>query len=82
MTVPVYIAEAAPASVRGKLVTLNTVFITGGQFFASVIDGIFSYDTKNGWRYLIFQLQHSEILPSRYTSDHFRFGSFVQTGSR
>jgi SP family myo-inositol transporter-like MFS transporter 13 len=50
MTVPVYIAEAAPAHLRGKLVTLNNVFITGGQFIASIVDGIFSYDKKNGWR--------------------------------
>jgi SP family myo-inositol transporter-like MFS transporter 13 len=50
MTVPVYIAEAAPAHLRGKLVTLNNVFITGGQFIASIVDGIFSSDKKNGWR--------------------------------
>lgn len=49
MTVPVYIAEAAPADMRGKLVTLNNIFITGGQFVASVVDGIFA-SQSDGWR--------------------------------
>lgn len=53
MTVPVYIAEVAPAELRGLLVTVNQVFITGGQFVASVSDGFFSYDTENGWRYML-----------------------------
>ncbi|KAI0234397.1 Proton myo-inositol cotransporter [Lamellibrachia satsuma] len=51
-TVPMYIAESAPADHRGQLVTLNNIFITGGQFVASIVDGIFSYDSKNGWRYM------------------------------
>lgn len=53
MSVPVYIAEVAPAELRGFLVTINQVFITGGQFIASVSDGIFSSDTVNGWRYML-----------------------------
>ncbi|XP_063164049.1 proton myo-inositol cotransporter isoform X2 [Candoia aspera] len=53
MTVPVYIAEVAPPHLRGRLVTINTLFITGGQFFASIIDGAFSYLPKNGWRYML-----------------------------
>uniref|UniRef100_A0A8C4REI9 Proton myo-inositol cotransporter n=1 Tax=Erpetoichthys calabaricus TaxID=27687 RepID=A0A8C4REI9_ERPCA len=53
MTVPVYIAESAPPQLRGRLVTVNTLFITGGQFFASVIDGAFSYLPKDGWRYML-----------------------------
>jgi MFS transporter, SP family, solute carrier family 2 (myo-inositol transporter), member 13 len=32
LTAPVYIAEAAPAQLRGKLLTLNTLLITAGQF--------------------------------------------------
>lgn len=52
MTVPVYIAEVAPPHLRGRLVTINTLFITGGQFFASVVDGIFSYLAKDGWRFV------------------------------
>ncbi|MEE6481224.1 hypothetical protein FKM82_012790 [Ascaphus truei] len=54
MTVPVYIAEAAPSHLRGRLVTINTLFITGGQFFAAVVDGAFSYLPRDGWRLLPF----------------------------
>uniref|UniRef100_A0A4W6G0Z0 Proton myo-inositol cotransporter n=1 Tax=Lates calcarifer TaxID=8187 RepID=A0A4W6G0Z0_LATCA len=43
MTVPVYIAEVSPPHLRGQLVTINSLFITGGQFIASVVDGAFSY---------------------------------------
>ncbi|KAM7295286.1 proton myo-inositol cotransporter [Ixodes scapularis] len=53
MTVPVYIAEVAPADMRGFLVSINQVFITGGQFVASVVDGLFSTDSVNGWRYML-----------------------------
>lgn len=53
MTVPVYVAEASPAHLRGQLVTLNNVFITGGQFVASIIDGIFCTNKKDGWRYML-----------------------------
>ena len=50
MTVPVYIAEVAPAHLRGRLLTINVLFITGGQFIASVLDGAFSYLDHDGWR--------------------------------
>lgn len=50
MTVPVYIAEVSPSHMRGQLVTINCLFITGGQFIASVIDGAFSYMSRDGWR--------------------------------
>lgn len=53
MTVPVYIAEVSPSHLRGQLVTINTLFITGGQFIASVIDGAFSYLSHDGWRYAL-----------------------------
>ena len=49
MSVPLYIAESSPASIRGKLVVLNVAFITGGQFLASVVDGTFS-EVNQGWR--------------------------------
>ncbi|XP_013406068.1 proton myo-inositol cotransporter [Lingula anatina] len=52
-TVPMYIAESAPSHLRGRLVTLNNIFITGGQCVASVIDGAFCFDHKNGWRYML-----------------------------
>lgn len=50
MTVPVYIAEVSPPHLRGQLVTINSLFITGGQFIASVVDGAFSYLSHDGWR--------------------------------
>ena len=52
VTVPVYIAEIAPSDIRGGLVTANNIFITGGQFIAAVVDGIFSPYKRTGWRYL------------------------------
>lgn len=51
-TVPMYIAECAPSHQRGKLVTVFDLFITGGQFVASIVAGIFSYDYETGWRYM------------------------------
>ncbi|KAJ8374186.1 hypothetical protein SKAU_G00047660 [Synaphobranchus kaupii] len=53
MTVPVYIAESSPPQLRGQLVTINTLFITGGQFVASLVDGAFSYLRRDGWRYML-----------------------------
>ncbi|XP_059191735.1 proton myo-inositol cotransporter-like isoform X1 [Centropristis striata] len=53
MTVPVYIAEVSPPHQRGQLVIINSAFLTGGQFVASVIDGAFSYLRHNGWRYML-----------------------------
>lgn len=51
MSVPMYIAESAPSHMRGKLVVVNVLFITGGQFIATVVDGIFSFlDHTVGWR--------------------------------
>ncbi|CAM9312363.1 unnamed protein product, partial [Heterosigma akashiwo] len=52
LAVPMYIAEAAPAHLRGMLVTLNTLFITGGQFTAGMVDGLFS-SVPGGWRWML-----------------------------
>lgn len=52
MIVPMYIAEMAPAEYRGRLVTVNALFITGGQFVASLVDGAFS-GTNEGWRWML-----------------------------
>ena len=49
-TVPVYIAEIAPWSIRGRLVSVYYLFMTGAEFVASVVDGIFSPYKKTGWR--------------------------------
>ena len=53
MAVPMYIAESAPAAMRGKLVVMNVMFIAGGQCVATVVDGAFSYLRYDiGWRYV------------------------------
>ena len=49
MAVPVYISEACPAALRGRMTLINQAFLTGGQFAASIICGIFSY-AEEGWR--------------------------------
>lgn len=53
--VPLYIAEVAPASHRGRLVTTNVLFITMGQMVAYVIGWAFStYGSQNtGWRWMV-----------------------------
>ena len=53
-----YIAESSPSHMRGRLVTWNNIFITGGQFVASIVDGIFSFDKKNGWRFVYNNLSY------------------------
>ncbi|KAL4226775.1 hypothetical protein ACF0H5_014754 [Mactra antiquata] len=53
MSIPVYVAEAAPADIRGRLVTINQLFITIGIVISSVVAGLFSTDKKNGWRYML-----------------------------
>ncbi|RHY97973.1 hypothetical protein DYB37_008933 [Aphanomyces astaci] len=67
MTIPVYIAETslpgaytssillhvdACIEFRGTLVSLNTLMVTFGQFFATVFDGVLS-STPDGWRYML-----------------------------
>ena len=54
MVVPLFIAEAAPPSQRGALVTVNNVFVTGGQFFACVVSALLSkVDYPHGWRFML-----------------------------
>ncbi|XP_048739335.2 proton myo-inositol cotransporter-like isoform X2 [Ostrea edulis] len=53
MSVPVYVAEAAPSHIRGSLVTVNQLFITIGILLSSIIAGAFSQDKENGWRYML-----------------------------
>lgn len=37
MIVPIYLSEVSPVDIRGRLVVLNTVMITFGQFLAYLI---------------------------------------------
>jgi SP family myo-inositol transporter-like MFS transporter 13 len=52
---PLYIAELAPAPFRGRLITLNVLFITIGQVIAYIVGWAFvewgNQDT--GWRWMV-----------------------------
>ncbi|KAB8670378.1 hypothetical protein FH972_026291 [Carpinus fangiana] len=50
--VPLYISELAPAPFRGRLVTVASLFITGGQVVAYVVGWLFS-DVNSGWRWMV-----------------------------
>jgi SP family myo-inositol transporter-like MFS transporter 13 len=51
MVIPMFIAEIAPAKIRGSLVTTNNLFIAGGQAVAAVMAGVFGYiDGSLKWR--------------------------------
>ncbi|KAK7424351.1 hypothetical protein QQX98_000619 [Neonectria punicea] len=53
--VPLYISEVAPASYRGRLVTTNSMFVTGGQVVAYVVGWAFSTfgSKETGWRWMV-----------------------------
>jgi SP family myo-inositol transporter-like MFS transporter 13 len=52
--VPLYIAELAPAKFRGRLVTLNILFVTSGQVVAYLIGWAFGASgAENGWRWMV-----------------------------
>lgn len=51
---PLYIAELAPSMFRGRLVTLNVLFITFGQMVAYLIGWLFGMLGGNtGWRWMV-----------------------------
>lgn len=52
MTAPLYIAEASPAKIRGALVTMNVLFITGGQFLSYLINLAFT-KAPGTWRWML-----------------------------
>ena len=71
MGVPMFIAESAPADIRGKLVVVNVSFITGGQFIATLIDGSFSGLPLNvGWRLVAHARTHTHTHTRTHTHTH------------
>ncbi|RDL39103.1 MFS general substrate transporter [Venustampulla echinocandica] len=52
---PLYIAELAPAPFRGRLVTLNVLFITVGQVVAYIVGWAFVEwgNEATGWRWIV-----------------------------
>ncbi|KAL4400120.1 carbohydrate:proton symporter [Malassezia pachydermatis] len=52
MIVPLWIGELAPAHLRGRLVTLNVVFLTLGQLVATAVGAGFE-GVHGGWRYTV-----------------------------
>jgi MFS transporter, SP family, solute carrier family 2 (myo-inositol transporter), member 13 len=49
LIVPLYISELAPSHLRGRLVTVSLLFITGGQVIAYLVGWAFS-TMSSGWR--------------------------------
>jgi major inositol transporter-like SP family MFS transporter len=54
-TVPVYLAEMAPAHRRGRMVTINELMIVGGQFLAFAINAIINslFGGASVWRWML-----------------------------
>jgi SP family myo-inositol transporter-like MFS transporter 13 len=50
--VPMYISELAPSAFRGRLVTVMTLLITGGQVVAYLVGWAFS-EQRHGWRWMV-----------------------------
>ncbi|KAH7333022.1 general substrate transporter [Rhizoctonia solani] len=49
---PLFIAELSPTKLRGRLVTVNSIFITGGQVVAYAIGAAFE-SSPGGWRWMV-----------------------------
>ena len=48
---PLYIQELSPTRLRGRMVVVNVVAITGGQVIAYAIDAAF--ENTKGWRWMV-----------------------------
>ncbi|KAL4972904.1 general substrate transporter [Aspergillus desertorum] len=52
LVTPLYISELAPSDARGRLVTILSLFITGGQVVAYIVGWLFS-QVHGGWRWMV-----------------------------
>ncbi|CAN1177057.1 Inositol transporter 4 [Linum perenne] len=52
MTAPLYISEASPAKIRGAMVSMNGLLITGGQFLSYLINLGFT-KVPGTWRWML-----------------------------
>ncbi|CAN1260057.1 Inositol transporter 4 [Linum perenne] len=52
MTAPLYISEASPAKIRGAMVSMNGLLITGGQFLSYLINLAFT-KAPGTWRWML-----------------------------
>eukprot|EP01102_Stenamoeba_stenopodia_P013828 TRINITY_DN4532_c0_g1_i1.p1 TRINITY_DN4532_c0_g1~~TRINITY_DN4532_c0_g1_i1.p1 ORF type:complete len:376 (-),score=70.16 TRINITY_DN4532_c0_g1_i1:154-1281(-) len=52
MSVPIYIAEMAPCSIRGALVSVDVMLITGGQFISYGVDAAL-INVPHNWRWML-----------------------------
>lgn len=50
--VPMYIAEIAPTKIRGRMIGLNNMSITGGQVISYGIGAAFAH-VPHGWRWMV-----------------------------
>ena len=55
VVVPLYLAEMAPSSQRGRIVTVNQLMLVMGLFLAFVINAVLAnlIDDLNVWRYML-----------------------------
>ncbi|KAK3641103.1 hypothetical protein LTR56_011549 [Elasticomyces elasticus] len=52
MIVPLYIAEISPARFRGRMISIDMIFLGTGSVLAYAFDAAF-YKVPHGWRYMI-----------------------------
>lgn len=67
MAVPIYLSESSPERFRGAIVSVNVLFITGGQFISYAVDLAF-YDVPDfQWRCVLYVVvcvsfaQHEQV---------------------
>lgn len=53
-TMPLYVSECCPASIRGYMVVIGSVMIVLGQASAAIVSAIMFYqETPDGWRWIL-----------------------------